>query len=1009
MKRTRILAFLIAVLTVITMIPITALTSFAYTVTDKVKEVALTVAEPAAGLNVNLDYSSVTVEHYMTYKVVGVNWYKNDSKEHLGTGNADKYFIGGETYTVRIDLALKGANSGWNFDYNGENTDYSGIKATINGKEATVTYRELNPDAKTISVMHTFEYIPVKEVTPIVYIPTPVAGSTYPSLEKIETGSSRSMIIAPSSYLWYVNDGGKWKTMDLDEKFVAGKHYKVEFDIQTTQGFKFSMDTIHQPTENRYIMGYINGRQTSMKLIYMGVGEDNEKVYSDERVSAAMEFVSCTAQELGNVSFSGVTEPSEGQKPVYTAPTMGDENYSLVTDDAVTGGAQYGFVNGISWSCAGTAVSADSTFKKGDTYTMSFFIKSDDTVYQFSDYVEATSDKGYVEVITMAVDPTLAFVSITFGPCEGGVLNEISISGVEEPVHSQKPDYDFIYGQGFGKGGDNAIEWYDVTANAEVGKNDTFVYGHKYELRIRLASEAVLHSGDSDFVFAPHASMKVKVNGKDAAVSAYANNPEELWAFITVSFDCAKAVIDHVEVNVEHPVEGNNPAKRLELVGDTYKIESFVFVDGDTYTALKSDDVFEGAKNYTVTVILVPVEGYEINENISSAVINGQQAYIFGVVDGKIVFNISLLSDELPYYFIGFNPGEGGNGYMDDIKVKVGKVTLPDCDFVAPMGKQFLGWSTDGTVDGIIPQVITVTEGLSLTAMWESPEDHTHVYGDEFNGHDDFEHYKLCISPNCPQLGSWETKGETMGHNWGNNSNCDSVCVDCGYERTVNQAGEPLHFYEHECSEFCPNCGEFRENVTHTPGEEADCDSTQYCTVCGKTLANAKGHTPGNEADCGHDQTCTVCGDVLDPATGAHTPGEEGDCEHDQVCTVCGEILNAAAGEHTPGEEATCTTSQTCTVCGKELAPATGHSAGVEWITDENGHHKLCVCGEKLEAGEHTDTDGNGKCDVCEYGSGSVGLSTGAIIGIVAGAVVLVGGGIGACLVVGKKKKTAKK
>ena len=108
---------------------------------------------------------------------------------------------------------------------------------------------------------------------------------------------------------------------------------------------------------------------------------------------------------------------------------------------------------------------------------------------------------------------------------------------------------------------------------------------------------------------------------------------------------------------------------------------------------------------------------------------------------------------------------------------------------------------------------------------------------------------------------------------------------------------------------------------------------------------------------------------------------------------------------HTPGSAATCTEAQKCTVCGTELAPASGHTAGVEWISDEAEHYKLCACGEKVEKGAHTDADENDVCDACGYDM-STGLSVGAIIGIVIGAVVLLGGGGAAVwFFVIKKKK----
>ncbi len=106
--------------------------------------------------------------------------------------------------------------------------------------------------------------------------------------------------------------------------------------------------------------------------------------------------------------------------------------------------------------------------------------------------------------------------------------------------------------------------------------------------------------------------------------------------------------------------------------------------------------------------------------------------------------------------------------------------------------------------------------------------------------------------------------------------------------------------------------------------------TTHTCSVCGDSYTDsetqANGHTPGDEADCENDQICTVCGDVLEKATG-HTPGDEADCENDQVCTVCGDVLEEATG-HTPsdwidGDSSTPDQDgyryKECTVCGELL------------------------------------------------------------------------------------------
>ena len=112
------------------------------------------------------------------------------------------------------------------------------------------------------------------------------------------------------------------------------------------------------------------------------------------------------------------------------------------------------------------------------------------------------------------------------------------------------------------------------------------------------------------------------------------------------------------------------------------------------------------------------------------------------------------------------------------------------------------------------------------------------------------------------------------------------------------------------------------------------------------------------------------------------------------------------------------------------------HESEGTWQKDEETHWKLCSCGEKLDVAAHTDTDNNEKCDTCGYempnGSGTAPgtdkpntpddpdtskdpsegkdeLGIGAIIGIVLGAVAILG--IGSfCIywfVIRKKKLTA--
>ena len=977
--KSKLLSVLLVLVMAFALIPMSALTAFALNVTDKVSEVELTLREPYAGENVNLSYSSVEVKHHMTYKVVGLHWYKDGDDRQMGVeSGADTYFIGGYTYTVKIDLQVKSGNSGWNIDqFLGHETDYSGIHAIINGEEAVVTHRDLNASIDTICVVYTFNNIDEGVTYPSVTIPTPIAGNTVPNVEDVKVGNTRTMWIPETDYLWYVYENNAWRKMTQGEHYVAGARYKVELAIQTLEGFRFPIETASDLRNDggMHIWGYINGNKRSMPLKALGAGQDGVMQYDDEIVYVTYEFTSCEAQYVDSVSFSGIQAPSATQHPQYVQPTM-TGNYALLTDEEVTGGAQFNFVNGIQWTNSISGLmDENSVFEEGGVYSMSFFIKTFDT-HRFTDWVEASANIGYVDVLVMFDDPTIALVTITFAPCDGGVLREINVSGIKNPVHGESPDYEFTYGQGYDLGTSaDAIEWYDLTESKKVLSTSTFVYGHKYELRIILRSEKqILGASNGKFEFAPHNELTVKANGIEATkIEKYNGNSEANWLQASIPFGCEKHTIEQVVFTVENPVEGNTPAKQITKSNDAYNIEDFTFADTDTHIALKADDVFVGGKTYFFALALTPAEGYTFKDGVTTAKINGQDAGVIYAGEDSALITLYFTAEELPYYFIAFTAGEGV-GSMEPIQVKGGTIVLPECEFEAPDGKTFAGWTTDGGMT-LLAGEYTVTENVTFEAYYVNDGEHKHVYSDEYTYSDETFHYKTCMDiDNCD-----DPTGSTISemHDWGNNTPCDDTCTICGYVRTTFQGSEELHFYEHPCSTTCPNCGLAREAEAHIPGAEATCLNPQVCTVCGIILEEAKGHTPGTEADCGNAQTCTVCNAEITPATGAHTPGAE----------------------------ATCASAQTCTVCGEEIAPALDHAYGVEWIIDENGHHKVCACGETGENGEHADNNGDKSCDVCGFDMRE-GMPGWAITLIVIGSVLVVGvGGFAIFWFVIKKKK----
>ena len=74
---------------------------------------------------------------------------------------------------------------------------------------------------------------------------------------------------------------------------------------------------------------------------------------------------------------------------------------------------------------------------------------------------------------------------------------------------------------------------------------------------------------------------------------------------------------------------------------------------------------------------------------------------------------------------------------------------------------------------------------------------------------------------------------------------------------------------------------------------------------------------------------------------------------------VCGEQGNVAA--HSDDD-----TNGKCDICGAGVPlPNHEHSFSSTWTFDATDHWNACICGKRSNVQSHTDTDADGKCDVC--------------------------------------------
>ena len=264
------------------------------------------------------------------------------------------------------------------------------------------------------------------------------------------------------------------------------------------------------------------------------------------------------------------------------------------------------------------------------------------------------------------------------------------------------------------------------------------------------------------------------------------------------------------------------------------------------------------------------------------------------------------------------------------------------------------------------------------------------------------------------------------GHNPGPAATClnPQACLDCGavlapamghgYKADVTApACTKMGYTTYTCSA----CGDsYKSDYTEMLGHDYVADvieptcteggyTTYTCSRCGDSYVTDFTDPLGHDWDAGTKVTaetcngegvlehhCTRCNERLLEAVSAkgHNPGPAATCIDDQICLACGAVIEKAHGHDYKATVTapTCTelgfTTYVCADCGKtynsDYVKAAGHKAS-DWIIDkqpstsaEGSRHKECeVCHAKLETEAieklylTATTDSKGEATVGEY------------------------------------------
>ena len=1020
MKAKRILAFTIALVVVISVILSTAVSASALEITNEITKVHVDISGAEAGRKVNNSPETVTwVDNRYDYEITSVQWYKNhyDDDHKMSNGTV---FLGGNTYYLQLIVKAKGDRT-----WPANDEDLINFDAKINpgtAKEKTpmriLRGLPLDENAKEyIRIVYKFQDIP----DGVIYYPpakldAPMAGSK----QDFSVESDNPLVEGESSVSWSKMTEKGWVYLPPNEVFVPGNTYRAEFGLAAVDGMRFDVSA-EPSSEPLYVKGFFNGKPIDYLV--------NREDYNIEqgRLTATVIFDSVKTEQIESVEFSGISAPVAGNHPAFSTDSITTGDYTYAIDSEYV---DEGYINGVSWFYNSQPMTESDVFEDGETYTLSFTVRSD-IAHTFFDFLEASVNEGIADVMVDFLDPTVCYVAVRLVCGTSGELTNVTMS-VGNVVHGQSHTLNLpTFGTGYNVCGE--IEWFDVTDpdNAvKLSADKTFVYGNVYRVKVPIAINGYLN-----FTFGD--SLTAEVSG---AKSVKAEKVSDTEAVIIADFDVAPSRFPFdLDFSIAVPTEGGSFSEKIlldEIFKDIVRIVKASWYCEGSNDPMSLDDRFEADILYYLQLTVNLSSEYYFVDGVNASV-NGNYAD-FSVISPDLAFiNYVFYPEKLPEVIISFDIGEGV-GDVEEIKGKPGtQVTLPGFDgCTAPAGCEFIGWAStpvSNTVldfDGyLVPNTYLP---LTLYAVYvptnnDDISTHIHVYSDTRVDFGDGTCGYKCILEFCPDpdfgKNDMNAPEPTMMHQYGNNTPCDEVCNNCGNVRTVDNAGGPLHFYFSDCQENCSVCGKHRETtVDHTPGAAATCTEAQRCTDCSEILAFATGHefsdptctsaglcihdgcketvgiplghTPGTEATCTDPQTCTVCQATLVPALG-HTPGVAATCTEPQLCTVCTAELNPAKG-HTPAGAATCTEPSKCSECEAILAEATGHTYGESYLNDENEHYKLCACGARSEGEAHADDDGDKSCDKCGYDM-SKGLGAGAIVAIVLGSVAVVGGG-GFCL-----------
>ena len=284
-------------------------------------------------------------------------------------------------------------------------------------------------------------------------------------------------------------------------------------------------------------------------------------------------------------------------------------------------------------------------------------------------------------------------------------------------------------------------------------------------------------------------------------------------------------------------------------------------------------------------------------------------------------------------------------------------------------------------------------DGNCDVCSYADPE-HEHEYHEAW-ANDETPHWH---NASCIHIGSVSEKTEHADAD--NDGACDTCGYTGGHEHTFVEEwskNETQHWHVSSCGHdvineqadhedatndgVCDVCGWYDETHTHTFGDNWKTDAVYHwnpatCEHMG-AVSNKNEHTDNDE-----NGYCDTCNYLMCTHVDYDDNGECDTCGYEDPSHVHDFTTNKGANAFGHWFIASCHTGATtevedhtdsnndgiCDICEWVTC---GHTYAEGWTNNETHHWKriLCSCSiPRKEYGEHVDNDGDGGCDICMYG-----------------------------------------